>query len=67
MGKFSKITLKKKVEVTKLCCGHLNEVKEFDQAQNFWPNLNTASAEANVQLWVELYIKWHCSLDIGNF
>ena len=67
MGKLSKITLKNKVEVTKLCCGHSDEVKELDQAQNFWPSLNKASAEAKVKVGPELYIKWYFSLHCKCF
>ena len=67
MGKFSKITLKNEVEVTKLCYGHFDEVQKLEKSQNFWTSLNAASAKANVQLGAELYIKWYCSLAIGNF
>ena len=67
MGKFSKITLKNEVEVTKLCYGHFDEVQKLEKSQNFWTSLNTDSAEAKVQLGPELYIKWYFSLAIGNF
>ena len=46
--------------------GHSVKPNRSDHTQNVQPSLNAASVEAKIQIWVELWIWWYCSLTIEN-